>query len=187
MLAVLLAVTMVAPAWAADLELRSVATRFDPSQWEVRFGGFAHGVGGAENRTIDINGEFVVPVFPRGDGAWSFLIPRLHAGVNANMAGRTSLFYTGVLWTFPVTDKLFLEGFLDAAVHNGSLFGDATHAALGCRALVHAGGSIGYRIDNRWSVMLTYEHASNGEGIGLSTCPRNQGLNSYGARIGFSF
>jgi lipid A 3-O-deacylase len=162
---------------------------FDPTRWEVRFGGFAHGVGSVESGTWDLNGEIVVGSFfgPNPLGAWSPLIPRLHAGVNGNLNGRTSVVYAGFLWTVPLTQRFFAELFLDGAFHNGSLTGSTTQVALGCEAQFHVGGSFGYRFDPRWSIMFTFDHLSNGSGIGLSNCGRNQGLNNYGARIGFTF
>jgi hypothetical protein len=38
----------------------------DPYRFEVRFGGFAHGVGSVEKGTFDLNGELVFPRFPMG-------------------------------------------------------------------------------------------------------------------------
>jgi hypothetical protein len=162
---------------------------YDPTRWEIRFGGFAHGVGSVESGTVDVNGEIVVgSFFGRSPlGFWSPLIPRLHAGVNANVSGRTSVVYAGLLWTVPVTERLFVEAFLDGATHNGSLTGSATQVALGCEAQFHVGASVGYRFNPQWSIMFTFDHLSNGSGIGLSNCGRNQGLNNYGARIGFTF
>ena len=49
-------------------------------------------------------------------GFWSPLIPRLHAGVNANLSGRTSVVYAGFLWTVPITERFFVEAFLDGAI-----------------------------------------------------------------------
>ena len=162
---------------------------YDPTRWEVRFGGFAHGVGSVESGTWDINGEIVVgSFFGRAPlGVWSPLIPRLHAGVNGNVNGRTSVIYAGLLWTVPVTNNLFVEVFLDGAAHNGSLVGSPTQVALGCEAQFHVGGSVGYRFNPQWSVMFTFDHLSNGAGLGISNCGRNQGLNNYGARIGYTF
>lgn len=162
---------------------------YDPTRWEVRFGGFAHGVGSVESGTWDVNGEIVVGSFFGKNplGPWSFLIPRLHAGVNGNLGNRTSVVYAGFLWTFPVTRHIFAELFVDGAGHNGSLTGTPTLNALGCEAQFHVGGSLGYRFDQHWSVMFTFDHLSNGSGIGLTNCGRNQGLNNYGARIGFTF
>jgi hypothetical protein len=162
---------------------------YDPTRWEIRFGGFAHGVGSVEKETWDINGEIVVgSFFGRSPlGFWSPLIPRLHAGVNGNVNGRTSVIYAGLLWTVPVTNHFFVEAFLDAAAHNGSLTGSPTQVALGCEAQFHVGASAGYRFNPQWSIMFTFDHLSNGSGIGLSNCGRNQGLNNYGARIGYTF
>ena len=164
-----------------------VSDLYDPTRWEVRFGGFAHGVGSVEKGTWDVNGEIVAPKFFAPVGPWSVLIPRLHAGVNGNTGGRTSVVYAGFLWTVPITSRFFVEGFLDGALHDGSLGGTPDHVALGCKGQFHVGGSVGYRFDPRWSIMFTFDHLSNGSGIGLSNCGRNQGLNNYGARIGFTF
>ena len=174
------------PAQAAVM----VADLYDPTRWEVRFGGFMHGVGSVEKGSFDINGEVVVGSFfgPNPLGFWSPLIPRLHAGVNGNLtSGRTSVVYAGFLWTIPITRHFFIEGFLDGAFHNGSVTGSPTQVALGCEAQFHVGGSVGYRFDQHWSVQFTFDHLSNGSGIGLSNCGRNQGLNNYGARIGYTF
>jgi hypothetical protein len=187
-----------------------VPQRYDPTRWEFRFGGFAHGVGSIERETWDINAEIVVGSFfgRAALGVWSPLIPRLHAGVNLNVSGRhrtcvimrgpgdcveasfrgaTSVGYVGLLWTLPVTDHFFVEAFLDGAAHDGSATGSPRQVALGCEAQFHLGGSAGYRFSPQWSVMLTFDHLSNGNAIGLSTCGRNQGLNNVGARIGFAF
>ncbi len=164
-----------------------VPSLFDPTRWEVRFGGFAHGVGSVERGTYDVNGELVLPQFFAPIGWWSYLIPRLHGGVNYNTGGRTNVAYAGLLWTIPVFDRFFVEGFLDGAVTDGSLTGSPTQSALGCNPLFHVGGSFGYRFDSHWSVMATFDHDSNGSGLGLTNCARNQGLNNYGARIGYTF
>lgn len=164
-----------------------VPSLYDPTRWEIRFGGFMHGVGSIEKNTWDVNGEIVLPQFFSPAGYWSVLVPRVHAGVNGNVNGRTSVVYAGLLWTLPVFDRFFLEAFADGAFHNGSLPGDLTHNALGCNPLFHVGGSAGYRFDRHWSLMFTFDHLSNGSGIGLTNCGRNQGVNNYGGRIGYTF
>jgi lipid A 3-O-deacylase len=68
------------------------------------------------------------------------------------------------------------------AVSNGVSDGDATHNAIGCTTLIHSGGNIGYRLDERWSVMLTMDHISNG-----NLCGRNTGANNWGGKVGYSF
>ncbi len=154
---------------------------------ELRFGGFAHGIGNAEKGTWDVNGEIVLPKFGGPSGDWSLFIPRIHAGATGNTGGRTSSAYAGLLWTVPIFDRVFAEAFLDAALHDGSLTGTFTRSALGCNPLFHVGSSLGYRLDQNWSVMFTFEHLSNGAGLGLTNCSRNQGLNNLGGRIGYAF
>jgi hypothetical protein len=179
-----------APGWAADAALQRVDSFRD--RFEFRFGLGAHGVGSVEKGAVAINGEVVFPQLRLGDwpsdAPWAFLVPRLHVGGTTNFSGRTSYGYVGALWTFEVTNRLFLEGFLGGAAHNGSLSGDpANHrAALGCRLLFHSGGSIGYRFAPQWSVMFTFDHLSNGNAA-FDACSRNQGLNEYLLRVGYSF
>ena len=159
-------------------------------RFEFRLGIGAHGVGSAESSTVAINPELVFPDFLTDwpDPRWAFIVPRLHIGGVTNFAGRTSYLYIGGLWTYEVTQKLFVEGFLGGAVHSGSLSGDpANHkSALGCRALLHAGGSLGYRLTQQWALMFTFDHVSNGD-TALAACPVNQGLNEYLLRVGYTF
>jgi lipid A 3-O-deacylase len=166
-----------------------VATAYDPfTGWEVRAGVFMHGVGNVEKNTYDIDGELILPKLFAPVGPWSYMVPRIHLGANVNTGGRTSAAFAGLLWTLPVFDtRFFVEGFLDAAYHNGSLTGTPTMSAMGCDPLFHVGGSFGYRFDAHWSTMVTFDHLSNGSGIGLTNCGRNQGLNNYGLRIGYQF
>ena len=157
-----------------------------PGSFEARFGAFAHGVGSLESGSVDINGELVFPRLWTVDPEWNWLIPRPHVGFMANTDGRTSYGYGGGLWTFNLTPKFFLEGFVGGAIHNGSLDGDSTHNALGCRVLFHVGGSAGYRFMPHWSVMATFDHISNGNAV-LGACSNNVGLNEYGVRLGYEF
>jgi lipid A 3-O-deacylase len=161
-------------------------------RFEVRFGVGMHGVGSVESGTVSLNPEIVFPQIRfadwPADPRWAFIIPRFHVGAGINLSGRTSYGYAGALWTLDVTDRMFLEAFLGGALHNGSLNGNAAlnQAALGCRVLFHVGGSVGYRVTQRWSVMFTFDHLSNGNAV-LDGCSRNQGLNEYLLRAGYSF
>jgi lipid A 3-O-deacylase len=171
---------LVAPRWSGQL--------LDPHRYELRFGGFAHGVGSIESGQIDINGEFVLPRLPFGRGEWwDFLVPRPHLGVMANLSGGTSYAYAGGLWTIPLPSRFFAEFFFGGALANGTTVGDATHVALGCNPLFHVGGSLGYSLTQNWHVIGTFDHISNGNGVFGTNCDRNQGLNNYGARISYSF
>lgn len=180
---------------AADLEVAAASPdparptiAIDPYRYDVRFGAFAHGIGGVEHNTVDINAEFVFPRLPFGQSEWwSFAVPRPHVGGLGNVSGRTSAVYAGALWTVPLIERVFGEAFLDGAVHDGSLTGGPDEAALGCRALFHAGFSLGYAITTEWSAMVTFDHLSNGKSLFDTPCDRNQGLNNYGVRFGYAF
>lgn len=168
---------------------------FDPHGFEFRFGGFAHGVGGAEQGTVDLNPEIVFPRLPFGQGYWwNVLIPRPHAGGLINLEGRTSAVYAGALWTFPLPHRFFAELFLDGDKHDGYVINPPPgHSGLGCPYLFHDGGSLGYNLTQNWSVMFTFDHQSNGHAIfgtacdGMGSNTRNPGINDYGLRIGYAF
>ena len=101
----------------------------------------------------------------------------------ANTAGRTSYVYAGALWTYNFTPRWFVEGFFGGLIHNGHLDDISDNMnGLGCRWAFHSGGSIGYRLNDRWSVMGTFDHLSNGE-----LCSLNKGINDYGLRAAYSF
>jgi hypothetical protein len=168
---------------------------FDPRSFQLRFGAFAHGVGGIEQGTYDLNPEIVFPKLPFGQGHWwSVLIPRPHVGGLINLEGRTSAVYAGALWTFPLPHRFFAELFLDGDKHNGyETNAPPGRAGLGCAYLFHDGGSLGYKLSEHWSVMFTFDHQSNGHGIfgtecdGLGSNTHNPGINDYGLRVGYAF
>jgi len=183
------AVTIGSSARAADGFQQADSFR---DRFEFRFGVGMHGVGSVESGTVGLNPEIVFPQLRFADWPtdpqWAFIIPRLHVGGMVNLSGRTSYGYVGALWTLNVTERLFAEAFVGGAVHDGSLSGNsaANQAALGCRVLFHVGGSVGYRVTQNWSVMFTFDHLSNGNAV-LDGCSRNQGLNEYLLRVGYSF
>lgn len=168
---------------------------FDPHSFELRFGALAHGVGGVEQGTYDLSPEIVFPKFSFGQGQWwGVLIPRPHVGGLINLEGKTSAVYGGALWTIPLPYRFFAEVFLDGDLHNGYENNPPPgRAGLGCQYLFHDGGNLGYRINEHWSVMFTFDHQSNGHGIfgtscdGMGSGTRNPGINDYGMRVGYSF
>jgi Lipid A 3-O-deacylase (PagL) len=182
---------------AADIEApipksdqpTSPVTYFDPYRYEFRFGAFDHGVGSVEKNTVDLNVEFVLPRLPFAQSEWwNFAIPRPHFGGLGNVSGRTSSVYAGLLWSVPVTQQFFAEAFVDGAIHNGSLkSGVPDMSNLGCRELFHSGGSLGYAISPQWSVIMSFDHLSNGRSLFGTRCPGNEGVNDYGLRFGYSF
>jgi Lipid A 3-O-deacylase (PagL) len=178
----------------ADLTPPPPGAVADPgTQFEARFGVFDHGVGSAERNTVDINGSFVTPRLNLGiPGYGAYLLPRFQLGGAANLAGRTSFGYADVLFTLPITKRLFFEPFVGGATHDGSLAPTPTLVGLGCPLLFHAGVSVGVPITEHWRVLGTFEHLSNGKPLGVDcgTNQRpggNQGLNNYGVSVGYAF
>jgi opacity protein-like surface antigen len=159
---------------------------YDPTKFEIR-GGYLNAPFGTETGTSDVTAALVFPKFVNLPGWQDLLIPRLRIGGVANLSGGTSYVYADGLWTANY-DRVFAEIFFGGLVHNGPLtnYVDNNATALGCRELYHLGADLGYRIDQHWSVIATFEHGSNGEPV-LSNCPQNRGLNVAGVSIGYAF
>ena len=154
-----------------------------PERWELRGGVFAHALASPESGSLDANVELVAPRFFVIPWLPTEATPRFHVGGMFNTAGKTSYVYAGALWTVDFTKHWFAEGFFGGLVHNGNLDDNADDMnGLGCRWAFHSGGSIGYRINDRWSVMGTFDHLSNGQ-----ICTNNKGINDYGLRAAYSF
>jgi hypothetical protein len=157
-------------------------TLYHPERFEIRGGVFAHAVGSPEAGSADLNLELVAPRFFTVPFLPDYLTPRFHIGGIANLAGKTSYIYAGGLWTFNLTPRWFAEGFFGGLVHNGELDDiSTTMNGLGCRWAFHSGGSIGYRVSDRWSVLGTFDHLSN-----ATLCTNNKGINDFGLRLGYS-
>lgn len=111
---------------------------------------------------------------------WS---PRPHVGIAVNTAGDTSQLYAGLSWTFEPAEHLVLEFSLGGAVHDGTLSSsDPADKQLGSRVLFRESLSLGYRIDERNSVLVTFDHESNAR-----LAEHNAGLNNLGIRWGYRF
>ena len=159
---------------------------YDPPKWEVR-GGFFDSVHGPEEGSVDINGEVILPKYFTVPGIADLFIPRLHFGGMGNLDHKTSYIYAGFIWTANFGPRLFSDIFFGGAVHNGQLNGpNPDLASLGCRELYHAGANFGYRIDQNWQAMITFDHLSDGKPT-LSDCPTNQSINLLGLRVGYTF
>jgi hypothetical protein len=152
-----------------------------PDRLEVRAGGFAHCCF-AESNSAAVGAEIIFPRLIRFTELPDFFSPRIHVGGVVDLKGHTSYGFAGLLFTHNFTQRIFAEAFVGVAVSNGVANGDATHNAIGCTTLIHSGGNLGYRFDQRWSVMLTLDHISNG-----NLCSRNLGVNNWGAKVGYTF
>jgi lipid A 3-O-deacylase len=173
------------PATPAAPASAPVVSFYNPSAFEVR-GGALVSTWGPEEGSVDLNGELVFPKIFTVPGWQDILIPRFHVGGMGNLGGRTSYGYAGALWTLNY-DRYFTEVFFGGAVHDGPLLArDSDEPSLGCRVLYHTGANIGYRFDQNWSAMITFDHASNGSPT-LSNCRGNTGISVLGLRVGYSF
>lgn len=151
---------------------------------EVRLGLFTHDPWSPEHGSADFHAQilFVKPFVGKGQG--DVLIPRPHLGGALNSDGKTSHLHAGLTWTFDLGEKLFVEGSLGGALHNGKtvVAVPANHNSLGCSLHFREAVGIGYRIDRNWSVIANVEHLSN---AGL--CGRNRGLTNAGVALGYRF
>jgi lipid A 3-O-deacylase len=158
---------------------------YDPTRFEIR-GGYLIAPFGAEGGTSNLTGSLVFPKFFRLTSWEDLLIPRFRLGGADNLSGGTSYAYADGLWTANF-NKVFAEAFFGGLVHNGPLEDhDPRGDALGCRELYHMGADVGYRFDQHWSIIATFEHGSNGAPT-LSRCSQNRGLNVSGVTLGFTF
>jgi hypothetical protein len=155
---------------------------------EFRFGLSAQNPSGAESGSANLTGEmlFSKPFTP-ADLFASYFVPRPHIGASLNLDQKTSFAYAGLTWTVDVTPRVFVEGSLGGAVHNGStehnpFYVPPSRAALGCSPLFRESGSVGIRLSSSWNLMATVEHLSN-----AGACSENRGLTNVGARFGYTF
>ena len=172
--------------------LTAAQTPYEPSHAELR-GGYFVGVPlpllrarySPERGTGDLNLELVLGKWWRAAGARDALIPRLQLGGTSNLDQRTSFAYAGALWTYDYTARGFAELSVGGMVHDGQLTAeDPRLARLGCRELYALGVNFGYHLGTLSSLMLSFEHGSNGRHY-LSECPANEGLNLLGVRFSY--
>jgi outer membrane immunogenic protein len=158
---------------------------YDSNRFELR-GGVQSDFLGLETGTIGLAGELIFPRLFTIEWLPDFFTPRFQLGGVVNLAGRTSFGHADLLWTTNWTERLFSEMFFGVTVHNGNLLSvDEVHNALGCRALFHVGFNLGYRLDQNWRVLATYDHSSAGQGV--TGCPANESLNQAGLKFGYQF
>jgi hypothetical protein len=155
-----------------------------PSGLEVRAGVLAHDVpdlwaGFSLESGVDINAEVL---FGRG---WRVLGGTLRPalGASVNTEGYTSRAYLDARWEYEWQGGLFLGLGLGAALHNGELdCCEPDRKALGSRVLFHIPIELGFRLDDRNSVSVFFEHVSNG-----NLADHNEGLDAIGVRYGRKF
>ena len=160
---------------------------------EIKIGGLAHDVtlGGKHRESggdVNIEMLFTPPMILDVIGS-----PRPHIGADINTDGNTSHGYFGLTWgitliqnLFNPGDGIFVNGSLGGAIHDGSPL-TAPEAPpgkklLGSRILFRESAELGYAITPTINVSGFLDHISN-----ANLAPRNAGITSAGARLGFKF
>lgn len=110
------------------------------------------------------------------------LRPRIDVGAMVSTAGEASQIHAGATWTFDLTEAIFVEVGLGAALTNATLTGPGDGPLVGCSLLFHESIAAGVRLDEHWSIVANAEHSSN---AGL--CEENDGLSYAGIGLGYSF
>lgn len=176
------ALALAATAFAADAPPRPAESQRILD--EMRVGALLHDPWSPERGSGDVS--FQVYFARPGIGATvpSFVVPRPFVGGAVNTIGRTSHIHAGLAWTLDITDRLFVEGGIAGAVHNGRFdpLPAGKRNAMGCVLHFRESAGIGFRLDRHWSVTATVEHLSNS---GL--CNHNRGLTNLGVQVGYRF
>lgn len=154
-----------------------------PAVDEVRIGLLVHSLEPSNTEAgADVNFELLLRrfTFEHTNALLEFIMsPRIHVGVSANTIGDTSQVYAGFTWDAKLTPKLSLELSLGAAWHDGPT-GDGHPDSYGCAVNFRESVSLGYALDERWTVYATLAHMSNAE-----LCDQNTGITSFGLRLGY--
>ena len=157
---------------------------------EVKAGGLAHDVtflGRHVESGADVNIEML---FTPPDLLAVIGSPRPHIGADINTSGNTSDGYFGLTWGISVIqnlftrgDSVFLTGSLGGAVHDGfELTAPPGRKRLGSPVLFRESAEVGYQVTPTISISAILDHISN-----ANLAPRNAGITSAGARLGFKF
>jgi lipid A 3-O-deacylase len=157
--------------------------------WEARLGLGAANPGGREGGLLNFGGELLTPrIATLNDRIANAFVPRFHIGSSLNLNG-TAFAYAGASWTFDLSDQVFVEAALGAAVNNGKSRGvvPTDRLNLGCDMGARGAASVGYRINDRWSLIATLEHFSAAGCSSSVAAGSPRGPANIGARLGYSF
>jgi len=150
---------------------------------EVRLGVMAHSVEpGHSEGGADVNLELLFrrPAITFDNSVADFVFrPRVHVGTSINTIGDTSQVYAGFSWDLKITERLSFEATFGGAWHDGPLNGSAPDL-YGCRLNFRESASLGYALNESWTVYATIAHMSN-----ANLCSHNSGITSAGVRLGY--
>lgn len=176
LLACLLAFLPAVPARAQDL----------PADARLAIGVLAHDRGPSSDYNesgIDPNVEIQFAPIERGIGR-AMGAPRPHLGASINFDGETSALYGGFTFELLSHRRLFIDGFLGLALHNGPLHKDElrcqaeSDCGFGYRMIPRLGLEAGIRLSGHDAVSVFYDHMSHGELFNSE----NEGIDHVGFR-----
>lgn len=149
---------------------------------EIKLGVLAHDVDGlwsgySREDGVDVNFEALFsPSLQLLGGAL-----RPAAGVSVNSHGDTSKFYFDGIWQYDVLQCFYFAVGLGIAVHNGeNHFVRDGQKALGSSTLFHFPIEVGYRLSQKLSLSVYFDHMSN-----ANMSMENEGLDTLGLRLGY--
>lgn len=152
---------------------------------EIRLGVMAHSIEpGHSEDGADVNLELLFrrPAITFGNSVADFVFtPRVHVGTSINTIGDTSQVYAGFTWDLKITERLSFEATFGGAWHDGPLSGGAADL-YGCRLSFRESASLGYALNESWTIYATIAHMSNAD-----LCSHNSGITSAGVRLGYKF
>lgn len=118
--------------------------------------------------------------------------PKINLTGSLNTAGDTNFASIGLVWDKDFSERWYGEFTLGYAVHDGEIapppgvppsVAKEEHLYLGSRDLIRSSVSLGYRLDDRWSVALEWVHLSHGEVLAHGD-DYNTGIDAVGVRFG---
>lgn len=187
---------LAAPIAAAGIGDEAQAGLFD----EARLGVAVHNVdlNGGDPTVEDGADISVEALFTSPKPLRVIFSPRPYVLGSFNTAGDTDFWSAGLNWRQDfLRDQLFVDASFGLARHNGVIDlppeGDpdrerieADNILFGSRYLFRGALGLGVKLSSAWRAQVFYEHLSNGEILNGSS-DRNQGLDNFGVKIGYSF
>lgn len=155
---------------------------------DFRIGILAHNKGPIASQSedgFDVNLAYH-SLLSKNTFGWDGFKSSWHLGAVFNSEGNTSYVYSGLLGRHDFGESnWFLEFGGGLAVHNGNIddYSD-DRRRMGSTLLFRAELGLGYQINPNYSLQFVADHISNGE---IFAKDHNQGLDTYGIRLIYSF
>ncbi|MFC1494141.1 acyloxyacyl hydrolase [Thermodesulfobacteriota bacterium] len=146
---------------------------------------FAHDVDGLwsgqqKESGVDYNFEILLK-HPRFSFFWGTVYP--NSGLSINDRGDTNKLYLGLLWEHQMQSGMFLNLGIGVALHDGKLeTSEENKKEFGSHVLFRIPIEIGYALNKRHRLLITFEHISN-----AYLADPNEGMDSLGLKYSYRF